>query len=64
MVKKIARVVVSTIIDVVIFGLIGAMLTFLLTLADEEGVILYLLWAVIGIFCGFMSYSSGLETSR
>ena len=61
MVKKIARVVVSTMIHLVIFGLIGAVLTFLLSLADEEGAVLYVLWAVAGIFCGVMSYSSGLE---
>src|SRR5580700_9291769 len=62
MVKKIARVVVSTMIHLVIFGLIGAILNFLLSLADEEGVVLYVLWAVVGIFCGVMSYLSGLET--
>jgi uncharacterized membrane protein YjfL (UPF0719 family) len=62
MVKKIAQVVASTTIHVVVFGLIGVMITFILSAAGEEGVVQYVLWAVIGIFCGLMSYSSGLET--
>lgn len=62
MAKKIAQVFASTIIHLVIFALIGVIITFLLSVAGEEGVVQYVLWAVIGIFCGFMSYSSGLET--
>jgi hypothetical protein len=64
MVKRIAKVIGSTIIYLAVFGLLGGIVSFIF---DVLGVIsravsdplFYVLWAVLGIFCGLFSYDSG-----
>lgn len=59
MVKKTAKVIANTIIYVAIFGLIGGIIDFIFDVIGESGVVLYVLWAVMGILCGILSYQNG-----
>jgi hypothetical protein len=65
MARKLAGIAGVFLLCVAGFGLIGGIVSFVfeyigdLSMEGIDGVIFYVLWCVLGIFCGLLSYDGG-----
>lgn len=61
-VKKLGKIVLSTLLYMIGFDLVGVAACFFFDVAPIRGVstaLFYTIWFVLGVFCGLLSYNTG-----